>query len=304
MSQEQHTWDVKNMPSMHKVKTGPDCTARGVGACLNRHNSGRSRVTGYLFKSSCNYRYQAFRRALGEDSGKYNWPAYESIHERVQTTKRGKPRKTITLVSRTRGGQKRHPLPTEQDKAWDISADRKNFQTRCNVPYWHEAHHIIPNAELQQAIAKAGAGGERAEVYNFLIRFWLLRERYNLNHMTNMILLPMAREVAYALGLPRHRVSAKARSHGAYSTNVRLELDKIMGLIQEELQKHITLPGYDICKEQLESLSERLRKGIEEAGASMKKTEEWKNNSLDDMKEKDFKPKKQISSAGSLSLEA
>jgi hypothetical protein len=285
MSNEEHSWNAKELEKLHKRTTGKEASiVDGAGACLNRHNSNRNKRTGFLTKSSCNYRWQAFRRALDIDKAKYNWPAYESIQELVQKTRRGKARTTIDLLSRTKGGTKRHPVPNDNNKAWDITADGKNFQTQCTKPYWHESHHIIPNGEFQASIAEAGKGEPLEEVYVGLIRAGLLREKYNLNHMNNMIILPMAKEVAYALGLPRHRVSRDERSHVAYSNQVRADLDKIFKPIQKQVKEHRKPPpDYDECKQDLEELSELLREGILSVGAALKAMgkEEMENNSLD-----------------------
>ncbi|MCY1034025.1 AHH domain-containing protein [Corallococcus sp. BB11-1] len=289
MSKQEHSWDAENMPTMHTHTVGAEASiVEGAGACLNRHNAGRNKSTGFLTKSSCNYRWQAFRRALDTaDKAKYNWPAYESIQELVQKTQRGKARKTIDLLSRTPSGTRRHPVPSEDNKAWDITAGGENFQTRCTRPYWHESHHIIPDGAFQAAIAEAAAGEPLEPVYVRLIRGGLLREKYNLNHTHNMIILPMAKEVAFALGLPRHRVSRTMRSHEAYSDKVRTDLDKIFKPVQSDAKKHRKKPDYADCKKQLMDLSGTYRKGILDAGESMKATGEKENNALEDAFEAD-----------------
>lgn len=284
MAKDGHSWDAENLPELHKYTTGGDASlAAEAGACLNRHNAGRNRATGFLTKSSCNYRWQAFRRALDVDHAKYNWPAYEAIHELVQQTKRGRARTTIDLLSRTRRRGKRHPVPTEKNPAWDITAGGENFQTRCTRPYWHESHHIIPDGEFQASIALTGEDEPLEEVYVKLIRGGLLEEKYNLNHLRNMIILPMASEVAYALGLPRHRVSADTRSHDAYSQKVWLGLNGIFKPLQDEVKAHAERPKYAECKEALESLSDSYRRSIEAAGKAMRAAKELEKNSLEDM---------------------
>ncbi|WP_434388728.1 AHH domain-containing protein [Melittangium boletus] len=284
MSKEQHSWDADNLPGKHMATRGDASTKKDAGACLNRHHGRRNRVTGFLTKSSCNHRWQAFRRALDEDKVKYNWPAYESIVDHVQKTQGGKTRRTIDLLSRTGKKIKRNRVPSKDAPLWDITAGGKNFQTRCTRPYWHEAHHIVPNGELQGAIAEAGENESLAPEYIGLIRAGLLDKKYNLNHMENMIILPMAKEVAYALGLPRHRVSAGERSHSAYSHQVRMELDKIFKPIQQSVKAHADPPpDYNACKKAIEALSGSFRDQIEAAGKAMKASEKWEDNALEDM---------------------
>ncbi|MFY2561082.1 AHH domain-containing protein [Corallococcus terminator] len=284
MANEQHSWDAENMPTMHKCTSGEEASiVEGAGACLSRHSANRNKRTGFLTKSSCNYRWQAFRRALDSDDTTYNWPAYEDIQHLVQKTQRGPLRKTIDLLSRTRKGRKRQPVPTESTKAWDISGGGENFQTRCNRPYWHESHHIIPNGELQESIAEAADGEPLAPVHVRLIRGGLLREKYNLNHTHNMIILPMAKEVAYALGLPRHRVSASTRSHSAYSNKVKQDLDKIFKPIQQQAQEHRKRPDYGGCKRALVAMEGVYRADIVAGGKAKKAARDVENNALEDI---------------------
>ena len=285
MSKEQHSWDIKDIQEHHKRTTGQEASiADGAGACIVRHNGRRNKATGFVTRSSCNHRWQAFRRALDVDAANYNWPAYESILELVQKTRGGKARKTLDLLSRTSGKTRRHQVPSEQDKSWDITADGENFQTRCTRPYWHEAHHIIPSGALQEAISKSAENEPLEPTFVALIRDGLLKEMYNLNHMRNMLILPMAREVAYALGLPRHRVSADARSHTEYSDKVRMRLDKIFRPIRDRVKEHgDPPPDYKACKEDLENISGSFRKDIEAAGRAMKAAGERENNALEDM---------------------
>lgn len=283
----QHTWDVENLPGKHKIIIGE---TEG-GACLNRHTANRNRMTRRLTHSSCNYRWQAFRRALDGKSGEdqedkmlYNWPAYEDILRFVASgvKSNGTRWRQLSLPARTRQGAQLAKIPSESNKAWDISEEGDNFQTSCNKPYWHESHHIIPNGELQAAIAEAAEGESLAEEYVKLIRGGLLDEKYNLNHTINMIILPMPNQVAYALGLPRHRASADTKSHTAYSHKAGAELDKIIKPIQKQTQEHLE-PDYACCKDQLENLSDRLRATIIKAGRDMKDTNAQEDNALDDL---------------------
>ena len=169
------------------------------GACLTGHVSGRD-TQGFVTEVSCNYRWQAYKQALVQHV-LYDYPAYKSLSDSSRR-----------FTMRLRFGFKLTSPPKEGE--WDLSKrrDSKNFRSSCNVPYWHEAHHIIPHGELRDAINAVGTGTEAA-IYREIIREGLLDEKYNLNHKLNMIILPMDKKVARALKLPRHRHTAAYWSH-------------------------------------------------------------------------------------------
>lgn len=271
MSADQHNWDQNNLSGDH-VQTG---TTEG-GACLNRHEAGRAPgPTGKLKHHSCNYRWQAFEKARS-DSGAYNWPKYKSAFP---------DQKTLTMDVRSRSGKRAVPVPGEKD--WDVTATGDNFQTTCNRPYWHEAHHVVPNSKLRESIAKVGDGQPLQIEYVKLIRSGLLRAKYNLNHKRNMIILPMDRRIALALALPRHRVSSDAFSHSAYSRRIGDRLDKIMQPVQKAVKAHQKAPPYTDVKSQIEALSEEMYEKIKAAGAAMQTSG---GGALEDMPAESFAP--------------
>ena len=256
MSKEQHNWDDKNLKGKHKPVKG---STEG-GACLNRHDGSREQNgRGALKAVSCNHRWQGFKKAL-EKQATYNWPAYEALSKN----------KTLAMALRARSGTRRVPAPNGENKAWDVTAQGNNFRTSCNVPFWHEAHHLVPNSVLKSCIAKVGDGKPLQDVYVKKIRSGLLKEKYNLNHKLNMILLPMDKKVARALKLPRHRLTAEHRSHKAYSNHVRDKLKEYLKPVQKAVQKHEGPPAdYKACKALIEELSETLYEKILSAGKLM-----------------------------------
>jgi hypothetical protein len=82
----------------------------------------------------------------------------------------------------------------------------KNFTSHL-WPYWNNAHHIIPKGTLKSTIAElenpTGWPPKSPALRNIVERF-LLKKLYNVNHHSNVILLPMDKEVAKILKLPRH----------------------------------------------------------------------------------------------------
>ncbi|MGE3171969.1 MAG: AHH domain-containing protein [Planctomycetota bacterium] len=145
-------------------------------------------------------------------------------------------------------------------KDWDISEKGDNFRSLCKTPYWHESHHIVPHGELRDAISQCGA------VLKPLIRGGLLDEKYNLNHMGNMIILPVDSGVAQAIDLPRHRKTKAHRSHKAYSRYVRGRLDKVFKSIRMQEKVHAEKPDYPGFRQDVESISKAVRPEIVAAG--------------------------------------
>lgn len=260
MSQKRHNWDTKNLKGKHK----PVTRSTEGGACLNSHSAERDKPgpEGVLKPHSCNYRWQGFKRALDEESSSYNWPRYKPLSEAISRTP------FMVLMARVAGSRMQVNAPKEGD--WDITAGGKNFRTSCNVPYWHEAHHIIPDSTLSTSISELGKGTPKKSEYMKMARGGLLEAAYNLNHKLNMILLPMDKTISQALGLPRHRLSADVFSHAAYSDKVKRLVDVALKPVQENLQKHET-PNYNACKEDIEGVSKTLYPLIILAGKLIRK---------------------------------
>jgi hypothetical protein len=234
MSEERHTIDIQN--KLDHVTTG---STEG-GKCLNRHEPRKP-------NNSCSHIWQATKKAES-DSGLYNWPRYKDMPAVRQGFFQG----------READAEK----PKEGD--WDVKAG--NFDTHCDVPYFHEAHHIIPNSTLSTTLAEylgnpeEGGSPELAVV----VRGGLLTAGYNLNHMDNMIMLPLDATVARAIGLPRHRTLPKMY-HGVYSNHVKDELKSLLADNLADLVDH-EAPKYKDFKDKLIALSKRLYGSIKQAG--------------------------------------
>ena len=163
-------------------------------ACLTRH---QSRDNG----NTCSHQWQAKVQAEAHPSV-YNYPAY------------------YTLCDRTPGGifltalRSNYPpgygqqwlgrfwkeKPTHTGREWDLGKGQ-NFDHFAK-PYWHNAHHIVPNRALASAITDAASDAKDSRLIN-LIKAGLMKAKYNLNDKINMVILPMERIVAAALALPR-----------------------------------------------------------------------------------------------------
>lgn len=161
-------------------------------------------------------------------------------------------------TSSSRARLTRCPRPNE----WDVGVGN-NFQ-HYRVPYWHNAHHIIPNGVMRSGIAKVGKEDSRLPR---LIKYALLKAEYNLNFKENMVILPMQSAIAQALALPRHLKGDEVGpgelpeifSHPDYSTMVENELVPVLNRYKQMLadatkKEHLALPG-SLSRTALEQLS-------------------------------------------------
>jgi len=254
MSDKQHTAD-KERKLAHKTVS----KSTEGGKCLNSH-MGRS-------KNSCSYQWQGFHKAQ-KKKALYNWNKYDGIGSRK-------------LAMRTSSGFVWVSRPTPRKGDWDVGATiykgRVNHADHCDTPYYHEAHHIIPDSVLRNCIQELF--GEMAPVL-WKVRAKLLQEKYNLNHKGNMILLPLDAVVARALELPRHR-EFNVRSHNTYSRHVMRRVKKILKVNQQNIA-NCKLVKYTKTKDQLISLSKTLFDRIVAAGKAQV-------SSLNDMNAQRFK---------------
>jgi len=220
----------------------------GNGGCLTRH------VSPYDDKDACSHRHQGYLRAC-EFPTWYNWPAYESLSRGNRTAwrpTRGEWDLTGSGVgSRTeRGVRKQSTFP--------------NFQGHAMVPYWHNAHHIIPNGVINDSLLDAAKSDMNLF---YLVRAGLLEAQYSVNDKLNMVLLPMDTVVAAALCLPCHIADIevapgkikKQRKHQIYSDQVKAQVDDVIKDYASQLdtKKHdADLPAF--TKAKLERISKRL----------------------------------------------
>jgi hypothetical protein len=226
------------MPGTHVSAAELDAL-HAKGKCLTRHES--------AFKKGdkCSHRYGAYLQ-IKSDQGYYNYPKYKSFcgpgSFRTNAYRAGGSGATFpswyTLTKRQpRKGDwdvgKMGALPGSSVKSIE------NFTTHASVPYWHNAHHIVPNSTLSEKIDDAGASDGR--IPN-LIRQGLLNVSYNLNDKQNMIVLPMDTKVAGALGLPRHIKGGEPGyylNHPDYNTMVKGMLTPIINRYKAIVAKHL-----------------------------------------------------------------
>ncbi len=253
-SQKQHLMDVGDKVGHHAEKGSLD-----GGKCLNRHHSVAPYET--TRRGSCSHRWQAYEQMSGERE-KYDYPKYKSLCEL--------PTPKLNVWQRGIAWYAKKQLPRPAPKEWDytksckreicgITRSVKNFYERSSTPYNHQAHHVIPNGELADTIMKKFSGlSPRAVI---AVRRGLLSAGYNLNYKNNMIMLPMDKQVANAIGLPLHQASWAAQSHPAWSKYVKGKIESIFHDIKDQMEAH-KKRDYDAAKSELESMSETLRNEI------------------------------------------
>lgn len=270
MSEKQHLSDKKKIGKHQAVGE----------ACLNRHEGK------YKEGDTCSYRWQARLRAL-DDPKVYNWKAYEPLVGKGPIRTSAKEKADGSPIPWW------YRLELQEPKAhsWDLDTGT-NFTDKCYTPYWHEAHHIVPNSTLTTGIKLAAEGHPQPAEVAKHIRGGLLDEGYNLNNKKNMILLPMDHAIAMTIGLPKHRKTPNHRSHKAYSDYVEGKVKAIFTSTKVKLVKHKVQVTYKPAKRRLESLASGLYDGIKAAGRKMRR-EGSSRDALDDMKKSEMiKPKR------------
>src|SRR5262245_42003499 len=230
---------------LHQAKGGG-----GGKGCLIRHHP---REKGH----HCSHQWMAQERAEGEDKGVYNYPAYDSLCTTGTYTTGAYVTRKQGIFPPGHGMTEPRPNPYE----WDVGS-RGNFEHYLK-PYWHNAHHLVPNGTLKRAID--GAGDDKIAD---LIRQGLLMGEYNLNDKANMMILPMGAAVADAMGLPRHLHGDQGVtrfSHPDYDARVLTMLKPVMdqyaAMVKNKSEDHKE-PPTKLAKDQLISISDTIHSAI------------------------------------------
>jgi hypothetical protein len=241
------------------VETGGD-----DGACLVRH------VGDYKKGNSCSHRWQAFRKAQ-EYPHWYNYPAYASlVHSEVLAKSYRPTEGSWNLTANSEVWRHDKALGKAVQKSYP------NFQERADVPYSHNSHHVIPNSVFNGAVLDAAKADMR--VY-WVTRAALLKAKYNLNDKENMIILPMRKAVANAIGLPRHisgidtepGQSPERCNHSAYNDRVRTKVKKVISDFASQIKlKEHDLEMPEFAKAKLLEISQTLFMKLRVWGATAK----------------------------------
>jgi hypothetical protein len=250
------------------------------GKCICYH---RPECDGYQEKSCC-YRWQAHQIAIERDSFFYNVSADEI--RQILEDQNGPTYFIGTSAYKTRKGKIQPPyygyvIPVpEYEKDWYLDGpdrpageslmagggkpipDGKNFQ-HDTWPYWNNAHHLISKGTLWSMIN----GGDKPFE---LMRKALLKAKYNVHHKSNMLLIPMDREVGKLLGMARHlklETWQDKTNHPIYNDKVQTGLTKIIDDYKKICEAAVKekpheTPIPDLDKTKLERLSGELRRWV------------------------------------------
>lgn len=259
--------DVRNL---HQPKGG--ASEKG---CLTRH---QSREQGH----QCSHQWHAYVKAE-DNAAMYNYPAYQtlcgegSFRTGARISKKGSPFPPNYAMTHMFPMKKR-PRPGQ----WDLGIKRNYLH--FTKPYWHNAHHLIPNSTLDTAIRDVSTSDPR--LYD-LIRGGLLKGEYNLNGKKNMIILPMDQVVAEAMQLPRHLRGHESGpapeywNHPDYNQIVRTRIRPVMNeyksLAAQALKDHPAVPN-KLAADKLDAVSEEIFGTIRKCGPFIA------GKSLDEMK--------------------
>ena len=254
----------------HQPKSGGAGKKKG---CLTRH---QRRTENH----HCSHQWQAYEKAQ-KDLSIYNYPAYASLCNRAffktDARKTDKGIFPYDYADFELKGDFWKSGPTHEGKEWDFGktstvgkSKKENFK-HFIAPYWHNAHHIVPNGALKKSIDKTGSTDGRLPG---LIRYGLLLGEYNLNDKVNMIILPQGSAVAAALKLPRHLKGDKVGpgeqeelySHVDYSNVIETRLDSVMNLYRDNLadcyNKSHPEPPKALAKSKIEDISKEVYDAI------------------------------------------
>lgn len=181
------------------------------GKCVGAHE--------FYYKEcdSCSYRWQAHHRATGADSAHYgSWNTLAFSNTAAKTAKK------------LAGYNALNAPPTYNNDRATIAG--LPFRTAFS-PWYNNAHHLLPDAELRDGIF--GTAGDLPEAQDLIIK-GLLDNQYNVNHWRNMMILPQEHDVGCRLSLPIH---PWGDSHPTYSATLKAKVDAVLKVYKPIIKK-------------------------------------------------------------------
>lgn len=192
--------------------------------CVTRH------IGTYIEGNTCSHRWQAAKRARAETRIDYVKP-----RSRLKLRARATAANLAWLATYRAMGKLFGA--TKRAKGM-IEASLKSFATVW-WPWPNNAHHIIPRSVLANTLAEISksAGDREPRMFHVMIES-LLKEKYNLNDMHNMIMLPIDEQDGADMNLPAHLEGGKF-DHPAYSKKVKSTTKATLRSKYTELAKAI-----------------------------------------------------------------
>ncbi|RKG84018.1 AHH domain-containing protein [Corallococcus terminator] len=207
------------------------------GKCIAKHE------VPYNENCSCSHRWQAFEKAV-EHSDMYKLSDADldvgcakpmlfrgGADAVAKLAKQG----VSAALSAENKGMYLRAVDKPRVGDWEVDRSKYNFKWDCNKPYYHEAHHVVPDATLRVALTDIfKTSAELA----FQVMCEVLDAPYNVHGKDNMIILPMDERVGEMLQLPIHR-ETKQCSHGAYDLYIKDKLKaRFRTALREIMKKH------------------------------------------------------------------
>ncbi|MCY1041531.1 AHH domain-containing protein [Corallococcus sp. bb12-1] len=235
--------EAKKQSNKHTTLLGqtiPHHTAGSLtgGKCIAKHESP------YKENCSCSHRWQAFEKALEQNAmynlsdeqlgsaGEGSWSLLFRGGAKA-VAKLAKQGAKVALSAENKG-MYRHQLGKPRQGDWNIDRAKYNFKWDCNKPYYHEAHHVLPDATLRTALIDIF---EKPEMARHVVTE-VLNAPYSVHDKDNMMILPMDEQVGEMLQLPIHR-ETKQCSHGLYDMYVLKKLAlRLRRTLKEIMKKH------------------------------------------------------------------
>jgi hypothetical protein len=219
--------------------------------CLWRHED----YKGKKFPR-CNYRKNAHEYSKGAEQHIYNVPTFRSPERWVEVWldalgahvyKRSKKLEKDSAPA----GLKTNGVWTH---GWDL--DHGNNFKEWKDPYWHNTHHVIACGEVEASFTEAE-------------RKLLLKTRWNVHEIPNVIILPKQWAVARILKLPTHVPPDGKAEHEAYSTEIGVKLNAV----KAKLAKKANQTGHELtdqtapdARTELENASRAIRQFLINSG--------------------------------------
>lgn len=195
------------------------------GKCVGAHE--------YYYKesNSCSYRWQAHHRATTSDAALYG--TVRTAHSAPAPSTAAKYFGNLALTKAP------DPVQTSKTGRQYQHVEGQPFRTAF-APWFNNAHHLLADAELKNAIFEVSSG---LSVVEDMIVQGLLQNQYNINHWKNMMILPQESRVGCDLQLPTH---PKGDSHPSYSATVKSGVDAALTPYQTVVEQVKSNEKHDV----------------------------------------------------------
>ena len=252
--------EVENIDKIEHKKTG----SFENGQCLSPHQFP------FEERNSCSYRWQGIKKGKenkhiyhahrgfgGRPAKEYRFGEYNNVSY-----------SSVSSAGKTIGNVLRRFKTTSDDgeEKSMVEIKAQNF-TNGKLPYPNQVHHVLPCAELRDGLDSVVNDARMIEhVCNSL-----LKEKYNLNHHLNMLILPKTPGHAKEIGLPMH-----PNNHSGYSDQLGSMIKNALASAEQardeaEEENHDNLDYLQI-KKNFEKISKTMYRVLAKPGVMPRHT--------------------------------